>query len=164
MRATAEELVQAILDMYGEGLARILDLTRQAGAPGQALVETFARDDLVGSLFLLHGLHPIDVETRLALALVEVRPHLKSYAASVELLRFENGVAYLRLERSGRGCGVANPTLKSTLEEAIYKAVPDLEGLQVEDSGEPRAQSKPLTFVPRRRSRESLETSLERGR
>src|SRR5437016_11715445 len=75
-RATAEELVQALLDMYGEGLARMLELTAEMGASGLALIETFAGDDLLGSLFLLHGLHPLDIETRIARALVEVRPYL----------------------------------------------------------------------------------------
>ena len=54
-RAIAEELVQALLDLYGEGLARILELTVQAGAPGYTLVESLASDDLVGSLLLLHA-------------------------------------------------------------------------------------------------------------
>ena len=49
-------------------------------------------------------------------------------------------------------------TLKNTLEEAIYKAVPDLDGLQVEGVSEPPRQSLPLTYVPRRRRRESLQT------
>src|SRR5213082_2432546 len=68
-RATTEELIQALLDMYGEGLARILELTAQSEASGHALIETFAGDELVSSLFLLHGLHPIDLGTRIARAL-----------------------------------------------------------------------------------------------
>src|SRR5437899_11975455 len=73
-RATTEELVQALLDMYGEGLARLLELTAQSEASGYKLIETFAGDELLSSLFLLHGLHPIDIETRIARALDEVRP------------------------------------------------------------------------------------------
>ena len=95
--------MQAILDMYGAGLARILDLTTSTGVSGPALIEKFAEDDLVGSLLLLHGLHPIDIETRIGQALLEVRPYLKSHGASVEFVRMENGVAYLRLEGGGRG-------------------------------------------------------------
>jgi hypothetical protein len=33
-RETVEELLQALLDMYGEGLARILELTMHAKVPG----------------------------------------------------------------------------------------------------------------------------------
>ena len=82
-RATTDELVQALLDMYGEGLARILELTAQSETSGHALIETFTKDDLLSSLFLLHGLHPVDVETRIARALVEVRPYLKSHGGNV---------------------------------------------------------------------------------
>ena len=43
-------------------------------------------------------------------------------------------------------------TLKTTIEEAIYKAAPDLDGVALEDLSEvAQPQSKPLTFVPRRR-------------
>lgn len=35
-RATTEELIQALLDMYGEGLAKILELTEQTEASGHA--------------------------------------------------------------------------------------------------------------------------------
>src|SRR5256712_13067666 len=78
-RATTEELIQALLDMYGEGLARMLELTAQSEASGYALIETLASDDLLSSLFLLHGIHPIDIETRIVQALDEVRPYLKSH-------------------------------------------------------------------------------------
>ena len=156
-RATTEELVQALLDMYGEGLARILELTVQTDQEMAAgpLIEAFASDDLVGSLFLLHGLHPIDIETRIAQALVEVRPYLKSHGGNVELVKVEDGVAYLRLEGSCHGCSASTVTLKSAIEEAIYKAAPDLDGLQVEGVIDPPPRpGVPVTFMPPRRSRD----------
>src|SRR5215469_8833963 len=104
VRATTGELIQSLLEMYGEGLARILELTAQTEERGLALIETLARDDLVGALFLLHGLHPIDIETRVNQALVEVRPYLRSHGGNVQLLRVEDGRAYLRLEGSCHGC------------------------------------------------------------
>jgi Fe-S cluster biogenesis protein NfuA/nitrite reductase/ring-hydroxylating ferredoxin subunit len=157
-RATTEELVQALLDMYGEALARMLDLTYESQAAGNDLIELFAQDDLLGSLFLLHDLHPIDIETRVAQALVEVRPYLQSHGGNVELLRVEDGVAYLRLEGSCHGCPASTITLKLAIEEAIYRAAPDLNGLQVEGVVEPPRQpgrSMPVTFVPRKRQQSS---------
>src|SRR6266516_4082467 len=155
-RATTEELVQALLDMYGEGLAHILELTAQSEASGYALIETFTKNDLLSSLFLLHGLHPVDIETRIARALVDVRPYLKSHGGNVELVKVENGVAYLRLEGSCHGCPSSTITLKLAIEEAIYKAAPDLDGLQVEGVTEPppRPQGVPMTFVPPKRNKE----------
>jgi Fe-S cluster biogenesis protein NfuA len=159
-RATTEELIQTLLDMYGEGLARMLELVSQNEASGEALIEMFARDELIGSLFLLHGLHPIDIETRVARALVEVRPYLKSHGGNVELLKVENGVAYLRLEGSCHGCPSSTITLQQAIEEAIYKAAPDLAGLQVEGVADPPPRpGVPITFVPPRRHKESIHAS-----
>ena len=155
VRATTQELIQALLDMYGEGLARLLELTAESEASGLALIDTFAEDELLSSLFLLHGLHPLDIETRVLQALDEVRPYLKSHGGGVEFIKIEDSIAYLRLEGSCNGCGASTITLKVAIEEAINKLAPDLNGLQVEGVTEPPTQpakvSAPVTFVPRRR-------------
>ena len=163
-RTTVEELVQALLDMYGEGLARILELTAQSGASGQALIEAFTKDDLLSSLFLLHELHPEDIETRVARALVEVRPYLKSHGGNVELVKVDNGVAYLRLEGSCHGCPSSTITLKLAIEEAIYKAAPDLVELQVEGvTDPPPPPGIQVTFVPPRRRKNATQTTEQKG-
>lgn len=150
-RDITQELVQSLLDMYGDGLARILDLTMQKESPSSALVQALANDELVASLFLLHDLHPIALETRVAQALVEVRPYLQSHGGGVELLKVENGVVYLRLQGSCNGCASSAMTLKLAIEDAIYKVAPDLDGLEVEGVTEPAsAAGTPIAFVPRR--------------
>jgi Fe-S cluster biogenesis protein NfuA len=154
-RATAEELVQVLLDMYGQGLARILELTEQSVTSGHTLIETFASDELLSPLLLLHGLHPADIEARVEHALTAVRPYLKSHGGSVELLKVEEGIAYLRLQGSCHSCPSSTFTLKQAIEEAIYSAAPDLDGLQVEGVVDPAPQRGiPVTFVPTRRSKE----------
>ena len=151
-RATAQELVQVILDMYGEGLARLLEITAEGQTAGIALIESFAEDELLSSLFLLHGLHPLDVETRVMQALDEVRPYLQSHGGNVEFVKVEDESAYLRLQGSCDGCPGSTVTLKLAIEEAINKKAPDLNGLQVEGVTEPpRPAGSPVTFVPRRR-------------
>ena len=155
-RDTTQELVQALLDMYGEGLARLLEITAQTEASGLALIDTFASDDLLGSLFLLHGLHPIDIETRVMQALDEVRPYLKSHGGNVEFVKVEDGIAHLRLQGSCDGCPGSTITLKLALEEAIYKAAPDLDGLQVEGVTDPPPRPGiPIAFIPPKRRKES---------
>ena len=157
-RAITEELLQTLLDMYGEGLSRLLDLTVESNASGYELIETFAHDDLLSSLFMLHDLHPASIETRVTSALVEVRPYLKSHGGNVELIKIENGVAYLRLEGSCNGCSASTITLKNTIEEAIYKAAPDLDRIEVEGATEPAVAATraiPVKFVPMKRSKVS---------
>jgi Fe-S cluster biogenesis protein NfuA/nitrite reductase/ring-hydroxylating ferredoxin subunit len=163
-RATAEELVQVLLDMYGEGLARLLEITAETEASGLALIDTFASDELLSSLFLLHGLHPLDIETRIMQALDEVRPYLKSHGGNVEFVRVEGGVAHLRLQGSCHGCPSSTITLKSAIEEAIYKAAPDLDDLQVEGVTEPPARPGiPMTFVPPRRHKDRTNSAQQDG-
>jgi len=156
-RETVQELLQTVLDMYGEGLARILELTMHAKVPGFELIKKFTNDELIGSLLLLHDLHPVDINTRITRALNEVRPYLKSHGGNVELIRVEEGVAYLRLDGSCQGCAASTITLKQTIEEAVYKAAPDLDRLEVEGvTDPPHVTSMPVTFVPTRRNRENV--------
>src|SRR5262249_45079396 len=75
-RECARELVRTVLDLHAAGLAKLLELAARVGDSGSDLVERFARDPLVSSLLLLHGLHPVPVERRVADALERVRPRL----------------------------------------------------------------------------------------
>ncbi len=85
---TAIELAQALLDLYGEGLARIVGYIADRDADGE-LARALASDELVSHLLLLHGLHPVPLETRVREALAEVRPYLESHGGDVELLEIE---------------------------------------------------------------------------
>jgi Fe-S cluster biogenesis protein NfuA len=164
-RATTEELVQALVDMYGEGLARMLEMIAQSEAPGSALIAEFAHDDLVGSLLLLHGLHPVAIETRIAQALDGVRPYLKAHGCSVEFVTIANGVAHLRLVGGAcSGCSSSISALRQAVEEAIYNAAPDLDGLQIEEvSDQPARSGIPVRFVPPRRRRDNAHVTASGG-
>ena len=52
---------------------------------------------MVGGLLMLHGLHPLDLETRVRQALDQVRPYLRSHGGNVELLGVSDGAS--------SGCG-----------------------------------------------------------
>lgn len=124
------DLVQALLDLYGEGLARLT-----AGADP-------ASDELVAHLLMLHGLHPVPAAERVAGALEEVRPYLASHGGDVELLGVEDGVVRLRLKGSCSGCPSSTVTLRSAVEDAIRRAAPDVEEIVAED--DPVAAPAPL--------------------
>lgn len=136
-RSRAAEVVGVLLDLYGEGLARMMEVVAE-GEEREKTFEAFAGDDLVSHLLLLHGLHPLDLETRVISALEEVRPYLQSHGGNVELIGLESGVARLRLEGSCNGCPSSTMTLKLAIEEAIQKAAPDLEGIEAEGVAEPK--------------------------
>jgi Fe-S cluster biogenesis protein NfuA/nitrite reductase/ring-hydroxylating ferredoxin subunit len=125
-RAVAEELAAAVVQLYGEGLERMV------AALEPAVRARLAEDGLVGTLMLIHGLHPVDLETRVREALDTVRPYLESHGGDVELLGIADGVARLRLEGSCSGCSASQSTLELAIERAIEEIAPDLLGIDVE--------------------------------
>jgi Fe-S cluster biogenesis protein NfuA len=132
-RATGVELLQSLMELNGAGLERMLELTAETGAAGEALIEGFARDELLRGLLLLYGLHPVALETRVAEGLEKVRPFLHSHGGNVELLGIEEGVVRLRLQGSGKSCPSTTTTLKLAIEAAIYEAAPDVTAIEAEE-------------------------------
>src|SRR5690349_6395354 len=121
-----EELAAALMDLYGEGLERIMTLVDE---------ETRGRlagDRVVASLLLMHGLYPVDLDTRVREALDSVRPYMESHGGAVELVGIEDGVATIRLEGHCSGCAASSSTLELGIRQALADNAPDLEGLVVE--------------------------------
>ncbi|MGI9056625.1 MAG: NifU family protein [Pyrinomonadaceae bacterium] len=142
LRSKAVELVQALMDFHGAGIDRMMDITANKGAAGFAIFDEFAKDDLVGNMLLLYGLHPLDIETRIKNALEKVRPSLNLHEGNVELLGVNEGIVNLRLQGNCDGCPSSALTLKHTIEEAIYAAAPDVVSIQVENLTEPAIQNQ----------------------
>jgi Fe-S cluster biogenesis protein NfuA/nitrite reductase/ring-hydroxylating ferredoxin subunit len=136
-RETALEMVGALLDLYGEGLARTL--TPLDDGKRRELAE----DALVAHLMLLHDLHPVPVEDRVREALDEVRPYLDSHGGGVELVAVEEGVVRLRMHGSCDGCPSSAMTLKLAIEDAIHKAAPDVVEVDAEGVSAPAAPPGP---------------------
>jgi len=132
---TAIELAGALVDLYGEGLARIVGHIAERDPDGD-LARVLASDELVSHLLLLHGLHPVPLETRVREALAEVRPYLESHGGDVELLDIDDGVVRLAMRGSCDGCASSTMTLKLAIEEAIQRAAPDVEEIVAEGTVE----------------------------
>jgi Fe-S cluster biogenesis protein NfuA len=127
----AQELLRLVSDLYGGGLARVVELAREQ-APG--LIEAFVADDLVASLLLVHGLHPASVASRVEEALAQVRPFLASHGGDVELLGIDPdaGAVHLRLLGSCDGCPSSAVTLQMAVERAIVEAAPEIIRIDVD--------------------------------
>ncbi len=145
VRGTVDELVTAILELYGEGLTRIVEMVSEQG--DEALLRLLAGDPVIGSLMLIHDLYPVPLETRVQAALASVRPYMESHGGDVELLRLEDGVAHLRLVGHCHGCPASAATLELAIKEAIDDAAPDLLGLEVEGVAEAKPVRKPLNLI-----------------
>ena len=141
-RERALEMVEALLDLYGEGLSRIVG--RIAVRDDGELARALSSDELVSHLLLLHDLHPVPLEHRVRAGLDEVRPYLESHGGDVELLGVSDGVARLRLEGSCSGCPSSTMTLKLAIEDAIHKTAPDLRAIEAEGAAQPPAPAQGL--------------------
>jgi len=140
-RQQAEDLLRLVTDLYGAGLARVVEMV-EAEAPD--LLARLVDDDLVGSLFVVHGLHPHDLGARVEAALDSVRPFLAAHGGDVELLGVDDdlGAVQLRLLGSCDGCPSSAVTLQHTVETAILEAAPEVVLIDVE------APAVPDTSVP----------------
>ena len=131
-RGRAEELVRQVTELYGAGLARILEILHDRGQLDDGTLDALTADELVSSLLVIHGLHPQDLETRVAGALDSVRPYLGSHGGDVDLLDISpEGVVRLRLLGTCQGCPSSSVTLKFAVEEAIESAAPEVTGIEV---------------------------------
>jgi Fe-S cluster biogenesis protein NfuA len=135
LRSAAKDLVQALMELHGASIERMVELVHDAGDPGSSIIERFGRDELVRSVLLLYGLHPQDLQTRVTQALENTRAFLKSDGASAELVSInEAGAVTVRFQVKSSGCGSSASSVKSRLETALQDAAPDASSILVEDT------------------------------
>ncbi|HMF76894.1 MAG TPA: hypothetical protein VK604_14635 [Bryobacteraceae bacterium] len=138
-RETAQALMEAIMELHGAGLERMMEIVFDTGESGKAAIRRFAGDSLVASLLVLHGLHPDDMETRVQQALGKMH-------GQVELMGVFEGAVRVRLMGNARG-------LKESVEAALWEAIPDAAEIVVEE-GVPANAFVPLS---------ALETAVPKG-
>ncbi len=135
-KSSALELMQSLMEFHGAGLERMMEIVADSKAGGFATFDEFAADELVGSLLLLYGLHPLTLEQRVLQGLAKVRPYLDSHGGDVELLSTNDGVVRLRMEGSCKSCPSSAMTLKLAIEEAIYAVAPDVVAIEADNVAE----------------------------
>jgi hypothetical protein len=133
-RDAALELVQAVVDLYGDGLGRMMELTAEADGGG-ALLDAFGKDPAISPILLLHGLHPQALESRVRRAVEH--PSLAMRGVTIRVLSAIDGAVRIRLDGADRN-------FEERVREAILEAAPDAESIEVESSGAPAAAG----FVP----------------
>lgn len=132
IRAATKDLVQSLMDLHGTALEKMLDIVSEAGETGMAIIDRLGRDPLASNLLVLYGLHPEDMEARVAQAVDRMRPQLRKQGCEVELIGVNDGVIRLQIEIGPHTCGSTAKTLQATIEEAMYDAAPDLMSLVIE--------------------------------
>jgi hypothetical protein len=157
VRTRARQIVHATLDLHGRALTRMLEIVAAPDATGSSLGDAFARDPLVAGMLLLHGLHPVDLETRVRSTVEALGPRLRGQGAEITLVAVTEGAVELRIERSASAGGAPIAALRTRAEEAILAAAPDAASVKIDvPDDNPRAGFVPLEQV-RLRSRGPVE-------
>ena len=126
LRRRAEEVIRLLLQLYGTGFSRAIEIL------GREQASRIAEDKLVASLLLLHGLHPAVASERVAEALRRIELRLDGHR--LHLVGIADDVAHVRFERNG---GAVPPSLAAVIEEAIAESAPDIARVEIEAIPEP---------------------------
>jgi Fe-S cluster biogenesis protein NfuA len=119
----AEELVRCLVQLYGAGLTRILEMV------GPDRGAELCVDPLVESLLLVHDLHPVDPGTRIRRVLERARAR----TGDVDFLGIdEAGIVRLRLRSGGQGCGSSRQAVLLMIETIVQQAAPETAGVEVD--------------------------------
>jgi Fe-S cluster biogenesis protein NfuA len=142
-RSTALDLLQSVMDLHGSAVARVVEVLGESGDSGKTSLAKLGNDPLICGLMVLYGVHPLDLDTRVANAIERVRPRLRKQGGTVELLGISDGVVRVKLQASGHNCGSSAGALEDLIQQAVLEVAPDAVQVIVEG-----AQSSVSGFVP----------------
>ncbi|WP_154677061.1 hypothetical protein [Parafrankia discariae] len=121
-RVLAEEIVRALMEFYGAGLAQLTAIA------GPEKVRDFTAQPHLGALLAMHGLHPVSTRRRVEEAVERLGG--RAHALRLEISGPEGGQT-VTVRSSGRPPG---PALVAAVEDAVEAAAPEVTVL-VEGTG-----------------------------
>ncbi|MFG3701118.1 hypothetical protein ACGF5C_24870 [Micromonospora sp. NPDC047620] len=119
------EAVEILTEVYGEALARIIDVV--ADVP--RTLDRLTGDELLRHLLLLHRIHPDPLEPRVARAVDDLRPQLRAQGAEIALVDVQDEVA--RISLSASSCGGGGGALGDLVREQVLTFAPELSAVEV---------------------------------
>lgn len=122
-RESAREALSSILELHSEGLKRLLGRIRETSPDGDRILQAAIQDDIVASLLLLHGLHPLPLEARIRRALGRARAESHGEAGRIEVLSINQTTIRLRVAGS--------ESLRHLVARAALEAAPEVEHIEV---------------------------------
>lgn len=129
-RNRAVALKQAVEAFHKAGLTTIIQRLK-ADPRGKELLFELVDDPLVYALFAMHGLVRLDLATRVARVLEQVRPFMQSHGGDVELVEVREATVFVRLHGACNGCSMSAVTLREGVEEAILSQIPEIRQVEV---------------------------------
>jgi hypothetical protein len=133
-----EDALRAVVRLYGAGLARSLAHARAAGASSPAFDELLCGDELLASLLVLHGLHPLATRERVERALAGVRAALGLADDALVLVRVSAGVLVLEAGPGIGGGAMSRGLAEATIRRVLETAAPELTSIELTGLPPPR--------------------------
>ena len=150
-RQAAGELAAALGDCHDTVLRAFVTRLRSDERGRELLFEIVEAPEVYAALAKAGIVKPT-LAMRAVQVLEGVRPYLHSHNGDVELVRIEDGIAYVRLLGSCQGCGSASTTLRDSVAEAFLANLPEIEGvMEMPPDTAPAAAFVPLSSVGVRR-------------
>ena len=122
------ELMKTLLDLHHTGLERMLEVLRSFDN-GPEILNAIGSSSLASSLLLLHGLHPVGIETRVRQALEEVQPLIRGHGGELEIVVAAN--RNVRIRMTGI-CSLSSQALENVVQEAISAHAPEIQVIEIE--------------------------------
>jgi hypothetical protein len=125
-RAT-REILATVLELHQRGLARVLELS----ATDAQVREALSRDPRVSAMLLLHGLHPLALDTRVSRTVAGLRERFHDKLEDITV-DARGGAITVRVVPAASACSGTRSALRKDVEEALLAAAPDAESVLVE--------------------------------
>jgi hypothetical protein len=126
-----DQLLRRIVALYGAGLAHLLEHARASGSVGETLDRLATEDELLASLLVLHGLHPLTAEVRILRVLELVRAELGLAEHGLELVDLTEGTVRLQARVALGGGSMSSRVAEGIIRRAIEAAAPEVTAVEI---------------------------------
>ncbi len=122
------DVLATVLELHQRGLERVLTI-----AAGDSQVQSeLASDARVSAMLLLHGLHPVGLEQRVARAVETLSARFRSKVERASVESRAPAQIVVRLIPASHACSSTRANLKKEWEAALLAAAPDAETISLE--------------------------------
>lgn len=123
-----EQALRIATAVYGAGLAHALEHATAAGANVAELSRLVDADELLGSLLVLHGLHPMDTAARVRRTADALRAEL---GCELEIVEASRERAVVRATGSLGGGAMSPRVAEGVIRRAIEAAAPEVAAIEI---------------------------------
>ncbi len=136
-----EDVLRRIVRLYGAGLARAIAHARTTGATTEAFDAHLCEDELVASLLVLHGLHPLTTAQRVERALAALRAELQLGDEAIAIAHLGDDAVQIAVSDTVAGGALSRGLAEGMIRRVLEAAAPELTKIEITGLVPPRDPS-----------------------